>query len=93
MELAEPDYSILDNPLRIRVPAPDCTPQLVAELKAVLLDYPGMRPVFLHLLSGEKETVLRLGADFRVDPGNGCVDRLAAAAGGRGRHRGLTRVG
>jgi DNA polymerase-3 subunit alpha len=81
MDLAEPDYSILDNPLRIRVPAPDCTPKLVSELKAVLLDYPGVRPVFLHLLSGEKETVLRLGADFRVDPGNGCVDRLRLLLG------------
>jgi DNA polymerase-3 subunit alpha len=81
MELAEPDYSILDNPLRIRLPAPDCTPKLVAELKAVLLDYPGMRPVFLHLMSGEKETVLRLGADFRVDTGNGCADRLRLLLG------------
>ncbi len=81
MDLAEPDYSLLDNPLRVRVPAADCTPRLVSELKAVLLDYPGARPVFLHLLSGEKETVLRLGADFRVDPGNGCVDRLRLLLG------------
>jgi DNA polymerase III subunit alpha len=81
MELAEPDLAVLDNPLRITIPAPDCTPALVTELKAVLLDYPGTRPVFLHLMSGEKETVLRLGSDFRVDPGNGCVDRLRLLLG------------
>jgi DNA polymerase-3 subunit alpha len=81
MELAEPDYSLLDDPLRIRLPAPDCTPKLIADLKGILLDYPGSRPVFLHLLSAEKETVLRLGAEFRVDPGNGCVDRLRLLLG------------
>ncbi len=81
MELAEPDYSVLDSPVRIKLPAPDCTPKLVTELKAVLLEYPGTRPVFLHLQSGEKETVLRLGAEFRVDPGNGCVDRLKLLLG------------
>jgi DNA polymerase-3 subunit alpha len=81
LELAEPDYSVLDAPVRIRLPAPDCTPKLVAELKSVLLDFPGTRPVFLHLQSGEKETVLRLGPEFRVDPGNGCVDRLKLLLG------------
>ncbi len=81
LDLSEPDYKVLDNPLRLRVPAPDCTPELVAELKSVLLDYPGTRPVFLHLLSDERETVLRLSSDFRVDPGNGCVDRLRLLLG------------
>jgi DNA polymerase-3 subunit alpha len=81
MELSEPDYSLLDDPLRIKISAADCTPKLVAELKAVLLDYPGPRPVFLHLSAGEDETVLRLGVDFRVDPGNGCVDRLRLLLG------------
>jgi DNA polymerase-3 subunit alpha len=81
MDLWEPDYKVLDNPVRLRVPAPDCTPQLIAELKSVLLDYPGTRPVFLHLLSEQRETVLRLSSDFRVDPGNGCVDRLRLLLG------------
>ncbi len=81
MELTEPDYGVMDSPVRIKLPAPDCTPRLVTELKAVLLEYPGTRPVFLHLQSGEKETVLRLGSEFRVDPGNGCVDRLKLLLG------------
>jgi DNA polymerase-3 subunit alpha len=81
MEVTEPDLAILDNPLRISIPAPDCTPKLVSDLKGVLLDYPGTRPVFLHLVSGDKETVLRLGSDFRVEPGNGCVDRLRLLLG------------
>ena len=82
MEITEPDYKVLDNPVRVKMPAADCTPQLVAELKHVLLDYPGTRPVFLHLQGDAgKETVLRLGSDFRVDPGNGCVDRLRLLLG------------
>jgi DNA polymerase-3 subunit alpha len=82
IELTEPDYSVLDNPVRIRVAAARCTAELVGELKAVLKEYPGNKPVFLHLLSGERETVLRLGPDFTVDPGNGCVDRLRLLLGG-----------
>ncbi|MEX2393551.1 MAG: DNA polymerase III subunit alpha [Actinomycetota bacterium] len=81
MELTEPDYSVLDDPLRIRLAAAACDASLVAELKSVLLDHPGTKPVFLHLFSGEKETVLRLGPDFRVDPRNGCVDRLRLLLG------------
>jgi DNA polymerase-3 subunit alpha len=82
LELMEPDYSVLDNPVRIRVAAARCTPDLVGELKAVLREYPGNKPVFLHLLSGERETVLRLGPEFTVDPGNGCIDRLRLLLGG-----------
>jgi hypothetical protein len=32
-------------------------------------------------MSGTQETVLRLGTEFRVDPGNGCVDRLRLLLG------------
>jgi DNA polymerase-3 subunit alpha len=78
----EPDYAVLDHPVRIRVAATRCTAELVGELKSVLKEYPGGKPVFLHLVSGEHETILRLGAEFSVDPGNGCVDRLRALLGG-----------
>ena len=81
LEMSEPDLGVMDAPIRLRIPAVDCTPQLVGELKYVLKEYPGRRPVFLHLLSGERETVLRLGAEFRVDPANGCVDRLRLLLG------------
>lgn len=81
LELAEPDLAALDHPVRIRVPAARCTAELVGRLKSVLKEYPGSKPVFLHLLSGERETVLRLGAEFTVDPANGCVDRLRVLLG------------
>ena len=81
MELSEPDYSVLDDPLRIRLEASACDAKLVAELKGVLLDHPGSKPVFLHLFSGDKETILRLGPDFRVDATNGCAHRLRLLLG------------
>jgi DNA polymerase-3 subunit alpha len=81
LDLAEPDYSVLDNPVRIRIPAARCTGDLVTELKSILQEYPGRKPVFLHLESGERETVLRLGSEFSVDPGNGCTDRLRLLLG------------
>lgn len=81
LEITEPDLGVMDAPIRLRVPAVDCTPKLVGELKYVLKEYPGTRPVFLHLLSGERETIMRLGAEFRVDPANGCVDRLRLLLG------------
>jgi DNA polymerase-3 subunit alpha len=91
LEVTEPDFGVLDNPVRIKVQAAKCDADLVAKLKSVLKEHPGQKPVFLHLLSEERETVLRLGSEFRVDPGNGCVDRLryllgaeAVSAGGPG---------
>jgi DNA polymerase-3 subunit alpha len=81
LDLSEPDYSVLDNPVRIRVSAARCTAEFVGELKSVLQEYPGRKPVFLHLLSGENERILRLGAEFSVDPANGCVDRLRVLLG------------
>jgi DNA polymerase III subunit alpha len=81
LEVAEPDYKILDHPVRIKVPAAKCTADFVSKLKSVLTEHPGEKPVFLHLLSDERETVLRLGPEFRVDPQNGCVDRLRVLLG------------
>src|SRR5439155_6467176 len=81
LEIAEPDYQIMDHPVRIRVPAAKCTADLVGKLKSVLSEHPGSKPVFLHLLSDDHETVLRLGSDFRVDPANGCIDRLRVLLG------------
>jgi DNA polymerase III subunit alpha len=86
LELTDPDLAAMDAPVRLRIPAVDCTPKLVGELKYVLKEYPGKRPVFLHLLSGERETIMRLGSEFRVDPGSGCVDRLRLLLGPKSVH-------
>jgi len=81
LEVGEPDYQIMDHPVRIRVPAVKCTAEFVVKLKDVLTEHPGNKAVFLHLLSDGHETVLRLGSEFKVDPENGCLDRLRVLLG------------
>lgn len=84
LEVTEPDLTLMDRPLRVTVPAERCTAGFVADLKSVLKEYPGDTPVFLHLRSGSRTTVLRLGSEFRIDPETGCVDRLRLMLGAEG---------
>jgi DNA polymerase-3 subunit alpha len=81
LEVTEPDFKIMDHPVRIKVPAVKCTAEFVGKLKSVLTEHPGTKAVFLHLLSDGNETVLRLGSEFRVDPAGGCLDRLRVLLG------------
>jgi DNA polymerase-3 subunit alpha len=81
MEVFAPDLEAMDRPMRITVDAKACTDDFVAELKSVLAEHPGKTPVILHLRTDKRTTVLRLGAEFRVDTSNGCVDRLRAMLG------------
>ena len=50
-------------------------------LKEILAEHPGDSPVFVHLESPEKTTVLRLGDDFCVDAGNGLFAELRILLG------------
>ncbi len=84
LEVTEPDLNLMDRPLRVTVDAGRCTPGFVSDLKSVLKEYPGETPVFLHLRSGARTTVLRLGSEYRVDPEAGCVDRLRLMLGAEG---------
>jgi DNA polymerase-3 subunit alpha len=81
LEVSEPNLSILEHSLRVTVDAGRCNGNLVGELKQILKEFPGSVPVFLHLRTGKRTTVLRLGPDFRVDPDGGCVDRLRLLLG------------
>ena len=54
--------------VRLRVAAPRMSADLVDRLKGVLAEHPGTTPVFLHLVGGEKDTVVRLGAEHTVEP-------------------------
>jgi len=54
--------------LRLNFPAVSLDPDKVARLKNILVEYPGVAPVYLHV--GDSK-VLRLGDDFNVD-----VDRV-----------------
>jgi len=48
------------------VPAGMMSEALVGRLKEVLAEHPGDVPVFVHL-TGDRDTVVRLGADHRVE--------------------------
>ncbi len=64
--LAEPDLS--SGPaVRLQVPAARMSRDLAGRLRGVLANHPGVAPVYLHL-TGEQETVVRLGDEHRVEP-------------------------
>jgi DNA polymerase-3 subunit alpha len=82
MEITRPDL-VLDGgpPVRIRVRINGLSDAKVTRLKAVLSEHPGDSPVFVHLESPEKTTVLRLGDDHLVDAGNGLFAELRVLLG------------
>ena len=48
----------------------------VTKLKAILAAHQGDSPVLVHLAGPDKETVLRLGDEFRCDARNGLFAEL-----------------
>jgi DNA polymerase-3 subunit alpha len=80
MEVHEPKLGI-DDPLQISLAVDSCTPRVVDQLKDVLSSHPGSTQVFLHLDSGERKVVLRLGSEFWVDTSNGLHAELKALLG------------
>ena len=80
MEVHEPKLGI-DDPLQIKLAVDSCTPKVVDQLKDVLSSHPGSTQVFLHLDSGERKVVLRLGSEFWVDTSNGLHAELKALLG------------
>jgi DNA polymerase III subunit alpha len=73
----------MDAPLIINLPANACTPTFVTTLKDVLANHPGGTEVFLHVDSGMKTVVLRLGSGYWVDTSNGLHAELKALLGPR----------
>ena len=53
----------------------------VGKLKDILSEHPGDSPVYVHLESPEKTTVLRLGDDHLVDAGTGLYAELRILLG------------
>jgi len=66
------------RPVRIRVPVDQVNDTLVEELKRLLGTHPGDAEVHLHL--GDRQ-VLRLPADFCVDPSSGLLGELRVLLG------------
>ena len=82
MELDRPEL-VLDGgpPVRVRMKLAALSDDKVTRLKDVLAEHPGDSPVYVHLESPEKTTVLRLGDDHLVDAGNGLFAELRVLLG------------
>jgi DNA polymerase-3 subunit alpha len=65
MEITQPEL-VIDGgqPVRIRARLGSLTDEKVSRLKALLLDHPGDSPVFVHLESQEKTTIVQLGDEY-----------------------------
>ena len=65
MDITRPEL-VLDGgpPVRIRIGINGMSDAKLARLQEVLADHPGDSPVYVHLESPEKTTVLRLGDDL-----------------------------
>lgn len=67
LDLSEPDLTA-EQAVRLRMRAAVLSADMVARLRLVLSDHPGRVPVFAHLESAEGTKVVRLGAQFTVEP-------------------------
>ena len=82
MEITRPEINIDGaQPLTLRV-RPACSPTSGSRsLRELLAAHPGESPVFVRLVGPEKETVLRLGDEFRCDARNGLYAELRVLFG------------
>jgi DNA polymerase-3 subunit alpha len=83
MEVTRPELALDGGPpVRVKVRLNAISDEKVGRLKAILAEHPGDSPVFVHLESPQKTTVLRLGDDHLVDAGNGLFAELRVLLGG-----------
>ncbi len=77
MEVTRPEVHVDSGPpVRVRVKVGALDGERVAKLKAILAAHQGDSPVLVHLAGPDKETVLRLGDEFRCDARNGLFAEL-----------------
>ncbi len=82
MEVSRPEINLDGaSALTLRVKAPVLTEARVAKLRDLLRAHPGESPVFVRVVGAEKETVLRLGDQFRCDARNGLYAELRVLFG------------
>jgi DNA polymerase-3 subunit alpha len=77
MEITRPELTPADEALELCVPLSSVSESVVARLKELVVEHPGPVPVHIHL--GSK--VLRLPAQFNVDPRGGLVGALKELLG------------
>ena len=68
-------------PIRIRAKLGALGEDKVTRLKEILVEHPGDSPVFVHLESPEKTTVIRLGDEHLVSERNGLFAELRVLLG------------
>ena len=82
MEISRPELALEGGPpVRVRVRLNGLSDDKVGKLKDILAEHPGDSPVFVHLETPQKTTVLRLGDDHLVDAGNGLFAELRVLLG------------
>jgi DNA polymerase-3 subunit alpha len=82
MEVVRPELSVdTGPPVRVKVKLNLLSDAKVGQLKNILSEHPGDSPVYVHLESPEKTTVLRLGDDHLVDAGTGLYAELRILLG------------
>ena len=82
MEVQRPELSVdTGPPVRVKVRLNVLSDTKVGKLKDILSEHPGDSPVYVHLESPEKTTVLRLGDDHLVDAGTGLFAELRILLG------------
>jgi DNA polymerase-3 subunit alpha len=82
LEISVPDLSqVKTGPVRLTMPSSRCVPPIVERLKEVLASHPGTNEVHLHLMNGERATVIRLDDRLRVTPSPSLYGDLKALLG------------
>ena len=73
--------------VHFHLPRSNATREMLEELRAILLDYRGACPAYLHLLDpARRETVLQMAEDFSVRPCTELVDKVRRLLGQEGVH-------
>ncbi|MCL4292148.1 MAG: DNA polymerase III subunit alpha [Acidimicrobiia bacterium] len=82
MEVTRPEL-VVDGgpPVRIRVREGALTASKSARLRELFAEHPGDSPVFVHVESADRTTVVRLGDDHLVDARNGLYAELRVLLG------------
>jgi DNA polymerase-3 subunit alpha len=82
MEVQRPEIHLDSGPpLKLKVKSTALTDEKVTQLKALLSENPGDSPVFVHIASPDKETVLRLPDEFHCNTANGLYAELRVLFG------------
>ncbi len=82
MEISRPEF-VTDggNPVRLRVKQGVLNDSKIIELQELLALHPGDSPVFVHLETSERTTVLRFGDEYLVSDRNGLFGELRVLLG------------